>query len=333
MSGRVVVLRLANVDPTVNDDSTIGVQVGDHWRNSSTKELFLCEDNSTSAAVWSSISKLFPSPANNNSTITSSTQWANTLGAPETVPNGSTTNLMTLFDNATDKVTGGTTSYNEFDISFGISITLSGSSGTADIVVDGDTYVATFDTDLFTTASNWVAANSAALLADGVFAYALGSGSDGRIRFSGSESVLNAITISNTSGDLDGTIGNEFTGLGVAANDHILIPYDGEPYDDFRLSHTIRNNFNIDTGSVQYLNLGLYRYEDDSLIGSTILVLRNPDTSGNQYTLETYTNDDTDPFVTGGFYLGLLNNSGTSVDLINGIGVLIQNVFQKPVNF
>ena len=42
------------VDPTVNDDNTIGVQVGDEWRNTSSGEVFFVSDVSTGAAVWSS---------------------------------------------------------------------------------------------------------------------------------------------------------------------------------------------------------------------------------------------------------------------------------------
>ena len=40
------------VDPTVNDDSTIGIQGGDQWRNTSTGAIFQCDDNSAGAAVW-----------------------------------------------------------------------------------------------------------------------------------------------------------------------------------------------------------------------------------------------------------------------------------------
>jgi hypothetical protein len=42
------------VDPTVNDDSSIGLQVGDEWRNTSTGEVFFISDTSIGAAVWNS---------------------------------------------------------------------------------------------------------------------------------------------------------------------------------------------------------------------------------------------------------------------------------------
>lgn len=40
------------VDPTVNDDSTIDIRVGDDWFNTVTGDLFECLDNSVGAAVW-----------------------------------------------------------------------------------------------------------------------------------------------------------------------------------------------------------------------------------------------------------------------------------------
>lgn len=39
-------------DPTVNDDVSNGIEVGDRWFNTSTKKTFYCEDNTDGAAVW-----------------------------------------------------------------------------------------------------------------------------------------------------------------------------------------------------------------------------------------------------------------------------------------
>lgn len=266
--------------------------------------------------------------------LIASTQWSKTLPAPVNLPNGSIANGFTFFDNVTDKVSGGTTSYSELNIAFGITITLSGTSGTANINIDGTNYLATFDTDLFTTANNWVVANKAALDAIGIKVFALGSGADGRIRFgAATDTILNAITIANVTPDLSGTIANEFTGSPTASGDHILIPYVGEPYENLRIHQTIRANFNIDTGSVQYAELGLFRYADDSQIGSAISIIRNTDVTGNLVVIETYTAGASDPFVQGGFYIALNNQSGTSLDFIGASGVLIQSTFQKLVNF
>lgn len=266
--------------------------------------------------------------------LIASTQWNKTLPSPVTLPNGSIANGFTFFDNVADKDAGGTTSYSELNIAYGITITLSGTGGTANINVDGVDYLATFDTDLFTTANNWVTANSSTLMALGIGAFALGSGADGRIRFGATaDTILNAITITNVTPDLSGTIANEFTGSPTASNDHCLIPYVGEPYEGLRIHQTIRANFNIATGSVQYAELGLFRYADDTQIGSAIAIVRNPDITGNLVVIETYTAGASDPFVLGGFYIALNNQTGTSLDFIGASGILIQSTFQKPVNF
>lgn len=264
----------------------------------------------------------------------SSNQWNALLSAPVNVSNGTLENILALLDNTSDKESSGTTSYDEYDLSYSISITLSGTSGTANINVDGTDYLATFSSDLFTTASNWVSTNKAALNAIGIQVFALGSGADGRIRFGSlSDTDLDAITIINATGDLAGTIANEFTGSSTADYSHLVIPYTGKPYVNSRLLHTIRCNFEIDTGSVQTATFGLFRFEDDSQIGSNIQISRNTDVSGNLIVIETYTAFGTDPFVTGGFYLALVNNSGQTLTLDNNVGFLIQTIFERSFDF
>lgn len=265
---------------------------------------------------------------------TASTQWAKTLASPVTLPDGQVANGFTFFDNVADKLANGTTSYYEFNIDFGITITLSGTSGSANINVDGVDYLATFTGSLYQTALNWVTANQTALNSIGVIVFALGSGADGRIRFGSSdEALLNAITITNVVANLSGTLANEFTGQPSAFGDHIRIPYNSTPIDGQRLLHTIRANFNIQTGSVQYSELRLYRYQNDSVIGSGITIQRNPDETGQQVVIETYTGSGLDPFVIGGFYIGLANNTGTSLVFESSSGILIQTIFQKPTLF
>lgn len=262
--------------------------------------------------------------------ITSSTQWSKTLAAPVALNNGQTANGCTFFTNA-DLVSAGTTDYNKYPLQFGIQLNLSGTSGTANINIDGVDYISTFNTDLFTTASDWVVANKTTLNALGIRVFAL---STGGIRFAHeSDTVLNAITITTLTGDLSGTLIEPFTNAPFALYNHIIVPYTDQLYKNIRIHHTIRTNFEIATGSVQNLNLALFRYSDDSIIGSTITISRNSDTTGNQTVFETYTNDENDPFVTGGFYPALINNSGQSITFIDKAGILIQNTFQKPVLF
>ena len=43
-----------DTNPTANDDSTIGVSVGDIWVNTVTLEGFMCVDNSVGQSVWRS---------------------------------------------------------------------------------------------------------------------------------------------------------------------------------------------------------------------------------------------------------------------------------------
>ena len=264
-------------------------------------------------------------------------QWSKVVPSPVNLPNGSTANGFTFFDNIADRTSGGTTTYDQYDIAFSISITLSGTGGTANINVNGTNYLATFNTNLATTAQDFVTTHGAAILSDAnIRTYALGTDGDGRIRFANDSSdvVLNAITITNVTPNLNGALLNEFTGDPTASSDHIRIQYLGKPYEGLRLNHNFRVNFEIDPGLVQTLALSLRRFEDDSIIGSEIPVLRNADEPGKQFNFISYTAGASDPFVTGGFWFALRNDSGTSfIDIQDAIGILIQTYYQKPINF
>lgn len=281
-------------------------------------------------------SEFYDLPSSNlNAIITSSTQWNRTLPAPVPLPNGATANGFTFFDNVADKDSDGTTSYAELNIAYGISVILDvlNTSGVANINILGTDYPITFVTDNFTSAQNFVTTNEATLNALNVRVFALGSGTDGRIRFCSTEAILNGITITNVSGDITGVMQNEFTGSSTSVGDHVLVPYVGQPYEGLRINQTLRLNFNLVTGSVQYCELGLFRYENDTQIGSSILILRNPDVTGALVVIETYTAGATDPFVIGGFYPALINNTGQTLEFFSKAGILIQSIYQKPVNF
>jgi len=94
-----------------------------------------------------------------------------------------------------------------------------------------------------------------------------------------------------------------------------------------------RVNFGIVTGSAQTYGLSLRRYENDSIIGSEIQVNRNQDIEGVQQNFISYTAGATDPFVEGGFYFALRNDSGSTAQITSGIGILIQNYYQKLTQF
>lgn len=260
----------------------------------------------------------------NNFINEASTQWSRTLGAPVAFNNGTIANGFTFFSDATDRLTAGCTSYCEFFISFTRKLTLTGTSGSANINVGGVNYLATFTTSIAGTAAAFVATHGATIeAATGIKVAAVSN----VIRFGlDTTAALNAITITNVSINLNGT-------FDTAIGDHVLIPYVGTPYEGLRLSHTFRVNFNIVIGSVQTYALSLRRWVDDSIIGSEIPVARNADVAGVQQTFLSYTAGYLDAFVTGGFYFALRNDSGQNAQIDGNVGILILTNFQKSVNF
>lgn len=265
--------------------------------------------------------------------LVASSQWSTTLLAPAPLPNGSRANGCTFFTDL-NKVIGGNTPYYEFNLRFGLSWLLSGTSGSATITIGGVGYPVVFNTTLQQTAIDFVTVNGAAINAAGFQVFPITNTGGTFIRFGATTAApLDAMIFTNTGGTLGGTKRQEFTGLAVAKEDHIVIQYIGTPVENLRLLHTIRTNFNIALGSIAYLGLGLYRWQNDTLIGSEIPIVRNQDETGNQQVFESYTAGANDPFVTGGFYLAIDNQSGVAVDFISSAGILIQTIFQKPVSF
>jgi hypothetical protein len=253
------------------------------------------------------------------------TQWSRTLTSTVNLPNGTTANGFEFFTDA-NKVTAGTTSYDEYFIGYGNDLTLTGTSGTALINISGSDYPISFDTSLQTTADNFVAASSSILLS--LYDISVNSPGSNILRFgNGNQTTINNITITNQTGNLSGTL----TG---ASNNHVRIPYLGTPYEGQRLTHNFRVNFNIEAGSTQTFALSLRRFTDDTIIGTEIPVLRNADEPGQQFNFNSYTAGSTDPFVQGGFYFALRNDSGTSVVYISGsVGILVQTYYESPTTF
>lgn len=132
---------------------------------------------------------------------------------------------------------------------------------------------------------------------------------------------LNLLTlISNANKSANGIDGG-FYELSVATN-KILTKWGGSV-----MTHHIRIGFTITTGSDQHYNLTLRRFVDNTILSSA-KINRDADTGVCTADFLTYTYSDIDPFVTGGFYIQLDNNSGASVDLVTNINLLITTYFK-----
>ena len=258
----------------------------------------------------------------------SSTQWGATAASVPLL-NGTVANGFTFFVPA-DKIASGTTTWDEYDLAFGIDLTFTGTSGTANVNVVATSYAAVFNTDLATTASDFVTLHKAAMLLLGINLLYNGGAT---IRFCSTEANCNSVAITNVTGDLSGTRINSFTGVDAAAIDHVLIPYIGQPYEGQRLQHRFRVNFGIETGATQTAALSLRRFADDSIIGSEIKVVRDQDVEGNQFNFISYTASATDPFVTGGFYFALRNDSGITLNINGSVGIYIETSYQLSTTF
>jgi hypothetical protein len=95
-------------------------------------------------------------------------------------------------------------------------VTLTGTSGTANIVVGGTNYLATFTSNLTTSAANFVTSHGATLSALGITVTA----NSGVLTFSALTASFPTITAANVSGDLSATIASvsatASTGLPIA---------------------------------------------------------------------------------------------------------------------
>ena len=284
--------------------------------------------NGAGQSYWANINESF---LGNNF---GSTQWGATA-ASVPLTDGSTANGFTFFVPA-DKVASGTTTWDEYDLEFGIDLTITGTSG--DIVINfgpitGTEFseTMTFSGTIENTVEQWIINNKALALSSGSANILYNGGST--IRFCAPEAVCNFVATTLPTGTMASSRINPFTGVDAAAIDHVLIPYVGQPYEGQRLQHRFRVNFGIETGSTQTVALSLRRFSDDTIIGSEIKVVRDQDVEGNQFNFITYTSSAADPFVTGGFYFALRNDSGVTIDINGSVGVYIETSYQKPTTF
>lgn len=100
-------------------------------------------------------------------------------------------------------------------------VTLTGTSGTANVVVGGTNYLATFTTNLTTSAANFVTSHAATLLALGITVTA----NTGVLTFVAATATFPTITATNVSGDLAGTIAAVSAGATTGAPLVDLVSY------------------------------------------------------------------------------------------------------------
>ncbi len=137
----------------------------------------------------------------------------------------------------------------------------------------------------------------------------------------GTGSSLNLLTnMFDASKSVNGTDGG-FYELDIAT-DKILTNWGG-----IKQTHHMRIGFTITTGTDQHYNLTLRRYSDNSILSSA-KINRDADTGVCTADFITYTYSASDPFVVGGLYISLDNNSGSSVDLVTSINLLIVTYFK-----
>jgi len=87
------------INPTVNDDSSLGYDIGQTWVNSATSDIFTLVDNTVGVAVWKKLDIIHPVVVASDPTITDDTTHGYVVG--QTWVNTTTNAFFTLVDNTT----------------------------------------------------------------------------------------------------------------------------------------------------------------------------------------------------------------------------------------
>lgn len=111
--------------------------------------------------------------------------------------------------------------YNSLTGNSSRTVTLTGTSGTANITVGGTNYLATFTTNLTTSATNFVTSHSATLLALGITVTSSGA----ILTFSAATATFPTIARTNVSGDLSATIAAVSAGATTGLPHVTLVSY------------------------------------------------------------------------------------------------------------
>lgn len=134
------------------------------------------------------------------------------------------------------------------------------------------------------------------------------------------DGVLNMLTLFDNVLDKQ-AISDKYDQLDIST-DKILTKYRGA-----KTLHTIRLIFDIATGNIQFYQLELRRKSDDSVI-SVHALNRNPDQTTQTVNILTRTLAVNDPFVTGGFYLAFVNQSGLACTITGNLQLIIISQYQ-----
>jgi hypothetical protein len=121
--------------------------------------------------------------------------------------------------------------------------------------------------------------------------------------------------------DKNNTVTDAFNPLVIASN-NIKTQWTGA-----KQIHFIRLNFDVLTGNEQFYRVELRRFSDNSVV-ATKIVSRNPDEPHQTVEFITRTLSATDPYVTGGFYITFVNNSGATCTVQDAFQLLIINQYQ-----
>lgn len=118
-------------------------------------------------------------------------------------------------------------------------VTLTGTSGTANVIVDGVNYLATFTTNLTTSAANFVTSHSATLLALGITV----TSNAAVLTFVADTDTFPTIAITNVSGNLAGTVGTA-TAVASTGNAIASLSAQAKGYFDVRVQNISESALN-----------------------------------------------------------------------------------------
>lgn len=149
---------------------------------------------------------------------------------------------------------------------------------------------------------------------------------------------VNPVPISNGSDSLLLGLVDNVNDKNAAVTDQFdelnIVPHQSKPIDVIktvyrgqRTTHQIRVTMNITAGNDQHYEVHIRRGSDDSIVAS-YPVSRNPDSPVVTVDLLTFTYKSDDPYVTDGFYLAFVNDSGLTAELSGAYSITVFNGYQ-----